>query len=81
MGKSLEKLARGRKKKKSVSFNPNQEFIEDAVQSFIKKGGEIKKLESISEEHEEIMNRFHSNNVWSTYIGPIRNFKIASWFD
>jgi hypothetical protein len=37
---------RGGRKKKENSFNPNREFISDAVEKFLKKGGTIKKMEA-----------------------------------
>ena len=36
---------RGRRAKKSVSFNPNRTFVKSAVEDFLKKGGTIKKIE------------------------------------
>jgi hypothetical protein len=61
MTRSFEKKSGRRKKIKSVSFNPNHEYLENAVQNFIKKGGEVKKIENISEDHEEFMNRYQSH--------------------
>lgn len=34
------------RQKRSVSFNPNHDYISDAVAKFIKKGGKIKRLEA-----------------------------------
>ena len=36
---------RGRRAKKSVSFNPNRNFVKSAVEDFLKNGGTIKKIE------------------------------------
>lgn len=36
---------RGRKSKKSISFNPNRNYINDAVEEYLKQGGKIKKIE------------------------------------
>jgi hypothetical protein len=36
---------RGRRAKKSVSFNPNHNYVKSAVEDYIKNGGTIKKIE------------------------------------
>jgi hypothetical protein len=36
---------KGRKAKKSISFNPNRHFVKTATEDFLKKGGTIKKVE------------------------------------
>ena len=36
---------RGRKAKKRTSFNPNREYVQDAVNEFLKDGGTITKIE------------------------------------
>lgn len=36
-------MRRGRKKKK-INFNPDQEFLSNAIETFLKKGGRITKV-------------------------------------
>jgi hypothetical protein len=57
MTRSFEKKSGRRKKMNGVSFNPNHEYLENAVQNFVKKGGEIKKIENISEDYEKFINQ------------------------
>ena len=43
---------KGRRAKKSVSFNPNRKFINNAVDEFLKKGGKITKIEMDEEAYQ-----------------------------
>ena len=52
-----------RRKMNGGSFNPNHEYLEDAVQNFNKKGGKIKIIETVSEDHEEFMNRYQDHTL------------------
>jgi hypothetical protein len=61
MTRCFEKKGGRRKKMKGVSFNPNHEYLENAVQNFIKKGGEIKKIENISEDYEKFINQYQAH--------------------
>ncbi|MCG8338232.1 MAG: hypothetical protein MJE63_27315 [Proteobacteria bacterium] len=36
---------RGRRAKKSVSFNPSHNYVKSAVEDYLKNGGTIKKIE------------------------------------
>jgi hypothetical protein len=51
---------RRRRKKK---FNPNRDYVEQAVKDFLKKGGKIKKLDPPYYELYDIYNQFRSGSA------------------
>ena len=46
---------KGRRSKKSVSFNPNSNYVKSAVDDFLKNGGTIKKIEIDEEAYSEFI--------------------------
>ena len=42
------KVFKRRGRRKTVSFEPSREFITDSVEAFLKKGGQIKRIERIN---------------------------------
>lgn len=53
----------GRRKKKSVRFNPSREYLENAIRDYIEKGGKIKKIENELEEYDMFINRYRSRGL------------------
>lgn len=43
---------KSRKKKKSKGFNPNRDYLNDAVKDYLEKGGKITKIIDVSDEAE-----------------------------
>lgn len=50
----------GRRRKKGISFDPNKEFLSSAVEDFIKKGGKIKKIDSVPNNQSTIVRPYRS---------------------
>lgn len=46
---------RGRKAKRSVSFDPNHNYVKSAVDDFLKNGGTIKKIEMDEEAYKSFV--------------------------
>lgn len=49
------KSAVKRRRKKSPSFDPNREYVQNAVEEFLKNGGKIKKLVLDDKSYENFM--------------------------
>ncbi len=52
MGRTLTQ--KSKKRKKSKGFNPNREYLDGAVQDYLKRGGKITKLVEIPDDAELI---------------------------
>ncbi|PCI30420.1 MAG: hypothetical protein COB67_01875 [SAR324 cluster bacterium] len=50
MAKSF--IPRRKRKRKATSFNPNHQFVDSAVEDYLKKGGKIQKIDSIKDSYE-----------------------------
>ncbi len=48
------------KRRRKEQFSPNHEFVSTAMEKFLKKGGKIKKLKSITKHQEKDINRYRS---------------------
>ncbi|MCP4757219.1 MAG: hypothetical protein GY866_40670 [Proteobacteria bacterium] len=46
-----------KRRKKSISFNPNHEFVNEAIKDYIRNGGRITKIEEFVEDD---LDRFRS---------------------
>jgi len=46
-------VSKRRYRKGSISFNPNRQFIEDAVEAYLQKGGTINQIEVDEESFEK----------------------------
>ena len=44
-----------RGRRRTATFNPSHEFIEDSVQEFLKKGGKIKRIERVNTNYENLV--------------------------
>ncbi len=42
------RVFRRRGRRRSVTFNPSHQYIEDSVQEYLKKGGKITKIERVN---------------------------------
>ncbi len=49
----LTYASRRRRKYRHLSFNPNSEFVAEAIEEFLRSGGEITQLESRPEKKQE----------------------------
>ena len=53
-----------KRRKQGVSFNPSHEYLDDAVNKFLKKGGKITKIEDVSNDYETFMAN-HKSSAYS----------------
>ncbi len=63
MEKTMEKtLVKSRTRKKSKRFNPNREYLDEAVKEYFEEGGKITRIVDISEEYENIIGHLEVNS-------------------
>ncbi len=55
-------LVKSRTKKKSKRFNPNREYLNEAVKDYFEKGGKITRVVDISEDYESIVGHLEVNS-------------------
>ncbi len=63
MEKIMEKTrVKSRTKKKSKHFNPNREYLDEAVKEYFEEGGKITKIIDISEDYDSIIGHLEVNS-------------------
>jgi len=57
-----------KKRDRSKPFNPNRQFLKDALKAYQKKGGEVSKLKPLSEVHEKANAHYRSEAKFNNYF-------------
>ncbi len=55
-------ITKSRKRKKTKGFDPNREYLNDAVKDYLDRGGKIKKIVDVSDELDQIRG-FQGNSL------------------
>ena len=51
----MRRSFKANRRKKSVSFNPSSEYLNDAIQDYTKKGGKIKVIQGVDDYYDEFI--------------------------
>ncbi len=55
-------IVKSRKRKKSKDFDPNREYLDEAVKDYLERGGKIKKIIDVADDLDQI-NGFQRNRL------------------
>ena len=61
-------MAGRRRKRKGKAFNPTHEQLDQAVEAFLNKGGEIRKINDISKRCDEFVSNFKSTVLADSFL-------------
>ncbi len=59
---------RSRRSKKSTSFQPNEDFIRQATEDFIKQGGKITRIVDVREQYEDFLAYREASNPADEFL-------------
>lgn len=62
------KIQRRRGRRKSVSFNPNHNYVEQSVDDYLKKGGKITRIERINGSYQSFVSVTETNNSADDFL-------------
>jgi len=51
----MRRSFKANRRKKSVSFNPSSEYLNEAIEDYVQKGGEIKVIEGVNDYYDEFI--------------------------